>query len=512
MTIESRLSDPIEIDLTDYEIPDTVTAPPKKTGAKRVRKAKPRTPAGPPLPPEDSNGDGGGRRGPWRAGAIEYGEQLALRIAGRYRFAPGLGWRRFNGAHWEEATDEQLIPEIREMIAAYAPTVLRRDGSDGAKAIANASSGSGIAGILRVAKGWEGVFTKNDEFDRPRPPGCPDDPHLFPCANGVTVELYDNGEWRVRDSRPDDLMTRAGCAYVADATADFTGEMFAKYQPDPEIRSFILRIMVGALRGVQLQHLFVWYGALAGNGKGTMQAVFMEVFGAYSRTIPVQALMRSHSSNEYRDEIARLKGVRLVFADEPEEGSRFAAGFVSRITGGSEISARGMYARSMSFVPTWALMMPTNKRPAWGDHSGLTRRYNEVSWDYVIPREQMSESVKDRMRAEASGVLNQLLRHWSSFCSGGLAIPDAVAEQTALGRAESDPVERFLADCVMPATNGRVKGSQMYKAYTEWCETQNERPRSGNALAEALRNKGYTHKRNNGAWWVGVVLTDSDFV
>lgn len=443
---------------------------------------------------------------PFRASAFEYGEQLAKRIEGRYRYAAGLGWKQFNGACWEEATEDELVPEIRDMLAGYAPVVLKRDGAEGAKALVSASSGGGISGILKVARGWPGIFARDTDFDRPRPPGCPDDPHLFPCSNGKTVELYDDGTWKVRDSRPEDLMTRTGCAYDENATASYTGKMFAKYQPDPEVRGFMMRIISASLRGVQLQHLFVWYGELAGNGKGTMQAVFTEVMGGYAKTIPVQALMRSHASNEYRDEIAALKGARLVFADEPEEGARFAPGFVSRLTGGSEITARGMYQKSMTFVPTWSLIMPTNKRPAWGDHSGLARRYNEVSWDYVIPRDQMSEGVKDQMRAEASGVLNQLLGWWPIFCEAGLSVPDAVQKQTEEGKAQSDPIARFVDECITPKKDNTVSSGFMYKSYVEWCDQNGEKARSAKALSDALK-KRLAWKRSNGSWWLEIDVT-----
>lgn len=500
MTIENLAETAIDvdsdfdIDLTAYEIPDI-----------RIDSDS----GEPPVPPDDQDGDDGRPRKPFRAGAFEYGEQLAKRIHGRYRFAPGMGWRRYNGAFWEEATDGELIPEIREMIVAYAPTVLRRAGATGAKELMSASSGTGIAGILRVVKGWEGILTKDADFDRPRPPDRPDDPHLFPCSNGVTVEMFDSGKWRTRKSSPEDLMTKAGCAYDPDATADFTGLQFAQYQPDEEVRRFIMRIMVGALRGIQIQNLFVWYGETAGNGKGTMQAVFADVFGGYCRTIPVQALMRSHASNEYRDEIAGLKGARLVFADEPEEGSRFAAGFVSRITGGSEISARGMYSKSTSFVPTWALFMPTNKRPGWGDHSGLARRYNEIAWEYVIPRDKMTESVKDRMRAEASGVLNRLLDYWPEFCKGGIDVPESIKAQSAEGIRASDAVSRFIEECTMRASGRRTASREIYNKYKEWCDDQNERPESMTKFSGKLKRSHEVESlRSNGSWFLDLVLAE----
>jgi putative DNA primase/helicase len=445
---------------------------------------------------------------PFRVGAFEFGEQLANRIRDEYRWTPAYGWLCYDGARWEPVPDETMIPEVRDMIDAYAPTVIDRDGyTDGIKVLRGASSNGGIAGILKVARSVEGILTQDSQFDAPRATGRLDLPHLFPCANGQTIELFDNGTWRVRDSRPEDKVTKVGCAYDPAATAPYVEEMFQLYQPLPEVRAFIFRILAGALRGIQIQNLFVWFGEKAGNGKGTMQAVFMEVFGGYARTIPVGALLKSRgssASNEYRDELAQLKGMRLVFADEPEEGARFSASTVSRLVGGSPIPARGMYKASTEFVPTWALFMPTNKRPRWGDHAGLERRYSETAWDYVIDRDKMTESVKQRMVAEASGVLNVLLRYWPEFCAQGPNPPTVVVEQTAEGKRQSNPVARFVSECVCRAVGVNTPNGRMYKIYTDWCVQQNEHPLTGSLFKDSLVGQGFVTKKISSNFWVDV--------
>lgn len=120
---------------------------------------------------------------PFRSGAFEYGEQLAARITGKYRWAPAYGWLHYSGSRWESVPDEALITQIRDMIDDYAPTVMKRDGYvDGSKALRSASSGGGISGILRVARGLEGILTNDALFDAARPANRPDKPHLFPCV------------------------------------------------------------------------------------------------------------------------------------------------------------------------------------------------------------------------------------------------------------------------------------------------------------------------------------------
>jgi P4 family phage/plasmid primase-like protien len=453
--------------------------------------------------------------GPYIAGAFKWAGLLADQIRGRYRYAPGLGWRQYDGACWQEAYDEQLIPELRRTIEVNAPRIIRERGRDGALELAWASA-SGIASILRVAKGTEGIFTRDQDFDAERPAGRSDLPYLFPCANGVTIELYDNGTWLARPSDPNDLLTRCGCAYEPDATAPTVEEMFELYQPNPEIRRFMYRVKAGSLRGVQIQHLFAQYGEKGGNGKGTMQAVFSTVFGGYAMVLPVKALMKSSGSGagrEFRDEIVQLKGKRLVYASEPEEGARFDAGVVSELIGGTVMRGRGIGLRSVEFLPQFTLCMPCNKRPRWSDHGGLKRRYNETSWDYKIPEGCEDDSVKDRMIAEVSGVLNIILAHWADWCANGVAAPEAVREQTEVGRKEADAVQRFFSlRCVIdPALKTRAGKLGLYDAYKEWCAEENERPVSGNTFAAAvvaLRGVIKLPRSAVGHWYEGIGLLD----
>lgn len=439
-------------------------------------------------------------------GAFKFAARLAERLRGRYRYAPGLGWRFYNKAYWEEAHEAQLIPELREMLVAYAPDVIREGGREGLSEIGWATT-SGIDKILRVVRGLEGIFTKDEDFDAPRTAGRTDMPYLFPCSNGITIELYDDGRWVARDSHPDDLMTQVGCAYDPEARATKTAQLFALYQPDEEIRAYLLRVMAASLRGLQIERMFVWYGPLARNGKGTMQAVFQAVFGGYSHTIPIEALT-ARNPREYRDELVQLKGKRLVFADEPEEGMRFSASTVTKLTGGSSYSGRGIGRESVVFTPTWSLVVPCNVRPSMPSHSGLENRYSETIWNFHLQEHQIDPTVKESIIADASGVLNVLLKFWTQFCAIGLAVPESVKEQTVEGKLQANREARFVSEVVEQVDSSWVRAGDLYNAYRTWCDDNGERfPLSNVKFAAAMLKLGLVREEHMaGRRYMGVKL------
>ena len=85
--------------------------------------------------------------------------------------------------------------------------------------------------------------------------------------------------------------------------------------------NYILDYFSSCLVGHSPDELFhIWTGS-GGNGKGTLVTLINSAFGMYSGEMPIQILTSGRQKpGEANAEIARLKGVRAVFAQEPEEG------------------------------------------------------------------------------------------------------------------------------------------------------------------------------------------------
>ena len=68
-----------------------------------------------------------------------------------------------------------------------------------------------------------------------------------------------------------------------------------------------------------------------------------------------------------------------------------------------------------------------------------------------------------------------------------------------------DVLARFLRDCVVDSSTGRVRCADLFQRFTDW-----DNPKSGNwsekSFARALADRGYERKMSNGAWWIGIDL------
>lgn len=417
-----------------------------------------------PAPPE--------RRDQQYTGHKRMAARFAELFAGKFIHTPGQGWMKYTGSYWEACSDAAPWNAV-EMTCRHAI----RDAGDMEdkksrkallKVVMTCESESGTKSVLAHAKRWDGIAVDDTQLDAK--------PGLFAVNNGV-LDLYSNGQFR--RAQPGDLLTMHGnVAFDPEAECPTYDGMMELYQPDPEIRDYLHRLAGAAMEGKQnLQNLITWFGETAGNGKGTTERAWARVFGTYCRRIPVEALVTRGKFDQYKDEKAKLRGARLVFTTEPSEGMRFSAGTVKSLTGGDPVTSREVYKSSVTFDPTWLVMMSTNARVSLPTDFGMQRRLKEVPWEFQIPRDQMSDAVEDQLAAEASGILNRFLAGWLQYQESGIAHPQSVEDSTQDYFRSVDPLRKFIEECleeVEPTFTGPTK-DRMYQLYRHWCQESGER-------------------------------------
>ena len=101
------------------------------------------------------------------------------------------------------------------------------------------------------------------------------------------------------------------------------------------------------------------------------------------------------------NDVARMKGIRLVMADENEEGGKLAAGKVKQMTGGDTITARFMRAEFFDFEPEFTIWLGANHKPEISASDGATwRRLKLVPFVNQVPTEQADKGLKSYLREE----------------------------------------------------------------------------------------------------------------
>lgn len=129
-------------------------------------------------------------------------------LEGNYRWAAGLGWMRWDGKVWTEATDATVLEEIRQWSLAGFQRVLDKQRAEPSKDYRSEMDGwrgalaaSKLGNLLKLSRGV--LESSATDFDA--------DPDVINCRNGI-LDLR-TGVLTPHD--PDRLMTKiTGCDYV----------------------------------------------------------------------------------------------------------------------------------------------------------------------------------------------------------------------------------------------------------------------------------------------------------
>jgi phage/plasmid-associated DNA primase len=121
-----------------------------------------------------------------------------------------------------------------------------------------------------------------------------------------------------------------------------------------------------------------------------------------------------------------------------------------------------------------------------------------VPFTVIIPRDRQDRGLGDKLYVEREGILAWAVEGATRWYSGGLVRPEEVEQSGGAWRREMDRVAAFLEECCHRG-GGMVRAGKLYQRYKEWAEANGERPMSGRAFAERLREAGIQKTVNRDA-------------
>jgi putative DNA primase/helicase len=333
--------------------------------------------------------------------------------------------------------------------------------------------------LFLAAQGADGLGIRGDEWDA--------DPMLLGCTNGV-VDLQDGS---FRDGHPGDFIKTTsptewrGINTPCPTFKKFISEVIVddKLNPDPKTTAYLQRLMGYGTTGKISEHVLpVLVGEEGRGGKGTFLEELAFTLGPLARKVPSELLLaksRSRDSSAASPDLMDLRGRRLCWCNETNEGRKLDLSLAKELAGGDTISARQLHGKIVNFIPTHLLILSTNYAPK------IPSKTNDPIWDRIttIPfrlkfvDDPIAEHERKRdrellssLKLEAPGVLAWLVRGALAWQSEGLNPPDNVRAATKAYQKSEDTVGRFLEDCVEENKTGMEQAGPLFAAYELWCE------------------------------------------
>jgi putative DNA primase/helicase len=467
-------------------------------------------------------------------------ERFVERYRGKFLWCSVLGWLAWDGKRWSREQAGGLIE------AAVHRT--HRAIQDEAKAVVDAGEDFEISSATKSkpAVMWSDAIKKwgrasenagklnciaRDDHSRPGLAApylmvsvdqIDADPMRVNVLNGTISVRREKGEGdcvSFHPHRAEDLITKiCPIEYHPDAECPLYDRFLSEVQPDERMRRFLHQWGGLSLTGDVGEHKMCFWWGKGRNGKSTLLEAWAYVAGSYASNTPVETFLdsgRSQSGGQATPQLAKLPGVRMLRASEPDKGAKLAEALIKSVTGGDMIDARHLNREFFSFMPQFKLTMFGNYQPKiTGTDDGIWARMALVPWIVKIPKERRDQGLLKKICREGSGILNRLLDGLRDWVDHGLVEPEAVTAATERYREESDPLGRFLATCVKVAEGKRVQSSEMHKVFNAWAKASGVREWTNTGLSRALSDRGYVSKHSNVMWWLDVTLvkSTSDFI
>ncbi len=446
---------------------------------------------------------------PYRDTHLGNAERLIKGAGDEIRYSDHLGWLSWTGKRWEagdnavsEIYKNTVIPAVYQEISEAAEIFNAKGVETLAKWAKRSESMSIMRETLAMAATSSNLQVKSGDFDS--------NPMAFNCLNG-TVDL-ETGE--LKPHKKSDFLTKlAPVKYDAQAACprweQFLEELFPQ---QPDLINWLQRAVGYCLTGsVAEQSMFFLTGA-GRNGKSVFMNTIMALLGEYACETPTETLMMKQGAQSgIANDLARLPSMRLVSANETEQGQRLAEAKIKAMTGGDTITARFLHKEFFDFKPVFKLWLRSNHKPVIrGTDEGIWRRVKLIPFNQNFEGRE-DKDLQNKLLDELDGIFKWALVGCLAWQKYGLEMPDAVSAATQQYRSSQDVIGLFLEECVKPSIAGLdLQCKTVYEEYCSWCEEAGERALSQRKLNESMQERGYVKKRKNADWkfrWENLELT-----
>ena len=466
-------------------------------------------------------------------------ERFRERYRGRLLWCPAIGWLAWDGRRWSRDGADELVKIAEHDTVRAIQDEADEVAASGCKDMPDSPKGArdwvfdkdkGILYSDKIAR-WGRSSEAANKLGALSKRGAPyfavsidkldADKMMINVRNGtLVVRRRDDGDYvQFKQHDPADLITKlAPVEYVPDAQRRVFDAFLAKVQPREEMRTFIQQWLGLSLTGDVTEQLLAFFYGKGGNGKSVLIDAVSFVAGDYGETVPIETFLdhgKARGGGQATPDLAILPGVRFLRTSEPEKGAKLAEAMVKLVTGGEPIQARHLNRDFFKFYPQFKLTMSGNYRPQIsGTDEGIWRRVRLVPFGVTIPKEERDIHLPDKLRLEASGILNWLLDGLRTWLDKGLREPEDVLQATAEYRSASDPLGRFLSQCVVDSIGDRVQSSVLHQVYEAWCASAGENAWKNRGFSLAMDERGYKRKQSDVVWWLDIKLVKSvnDFV
>ncbi len=409
-------------------------------------------------------------------------------------------WYRWNGQYWQLDRTAQINLIISRTVSSEFLRLAADEWRAGDKDLGDRAAKWAkqlcqlrtVENVLTLAQSDRRLARTGDEWDS--------DPFILGTPSGAidlhTGQLIDAQRTKAAHLRNVTACEWRGLSEPAPLWEQFLADIFDN---DTKIINFFQRLLGYGITGLSTERVFPMLIGDGANGKSTAVEVVSDLLGPdLTWRISARTLANSDRKNGEAPTpfLHGLRGKRLVWTSESDEGAKLDTGLVKWATGNDTLTARTLFGKPVTFRPSHLLIMSSNHRPDLPDD-------DQAIWDRVllIPFNQRfvtdpqanerkrDPQIREKLTAEAPGILAWLVRGCLDWQKSGLNPPDTVWAATASYRDDLDPLAEFLTTCCDVGPQYSEVASALYREYELNERVANRQPITSTAFGRRLAKR-----------------------
>jgi len=261
-------------------------------------------------------------------------------------------------------------------------------------------------------------------------------------------------------------------------------DFFNKVLPYEDVREYTLRFLSSCLSGeVPDQKFYMWTGS-GGNGKSLLVKLLQHTLGDYSKTMDVSYITKERGgSSAASPELEAIKYARFVSLSEPEKHDSIYVGKLKQITGGDNMTSRGLFKDTNEFKPQFKMMLMCNDLPSIPNvDGGVARRIEVVDYPSKFvenprptknnPHQYLKDNtLETRMKKWNIVFLFKLLEYYTKFIKEGTKAPPSVTEATQIYLIENDLIQKWIKEDLVECDEPKSLNT-LHNTFNAWCDNE----------------------------------------
>ncbi len=435
-------------------------------------------------------------------GEADFAAKIYPHFRGKIAYAHQRGkWMIFNGSVWEVDEIEAHRAMVRDVVDRALEIIPPHR-----KRLRSKMQGSYyVSAVLKELRSMEGIAVSVETLDA--------HPYILGTPSGY-INLKTG-----KMIAPDPMMWVTKSTHVNPSETPncptFMWILEQAHKGQEEVIDWFLTWIGYCLTGEAALEMAIVNRGSGGNGKGTVYSGIMNAVGDYMSSAADDAFTVDKQGNTASGtSIAELIGARLIVLSEPTDGRVWNTGRLKAFTGNEvPITARFLYKDNFSYMPTGKVNVNANFDIGLKTvDDAMKRRLRIVPWPHSVSKENQDTTLKERLAAEAPGILRLLVQKAVEFVDYHLKykrfLPDPAIVEAATNEYfdSQDPISRFMSQCTQPSPSPDDTGisqSRLVQVYNRWAHNNGEDRKR--YIAKDCERLGYRKSTTSGSTYIRAI-------